>query len=239
MFENKKKIIGVIGAMQSEIDALKEKITDAKVLTVSGIDYVYGEMYGVNVVAAVSGVGKVFAAICTQTMILTFHPEIVINIGVGGSLTDKLDISDLAIANQVVQHDMDTSAVGDPIGLISGINKVYLPCSEKEVALLEECAKELHISFCVGTIASGDCFVKTTQKRTEIVNNFGAIVAEMEGASIGHVCYVNNVDCCVIRAISDNGDENSHMDYYESLGMATKVSLAMIDLYLQKCADRC
>lgn len=234
MFTDKnRKTIGIIGAMQSEVDAIKEKITDAKSVTISGITFVYGELYAVNVVAAVSGIGKVFAAICTQTMILTFQPDLVVNIGVGGSLSKDLDIADVAIASRVVQHDMDTSALGDPRGLISGINIVYFPCDEQIVGAFSACAKTLGIHSREGVIASGDCFISDSKKKQELVECFDAIVCEMEGASIGHVCYVNKVPFAVLRAISDNGDENSENDYFTSLTKASNVALALMDAYLQ------
>lgn len=233
MFNDKeRKIIGIIGAMKSEVDALKEKIIDAQTITISGVEFVYGQFGNVNIVAAMSGIGKVFAAICAQTMILTFKPELVINIGVGGALQSGLNIADAAIAESVVQHDMDTTPIGDPLGLISGINIVNIPCSADFVDRMEKCAKELGINFKRGVIASGDCFVNDKAKKQSIVDNFDAIVCEMEGASVGHVCYVNNIEFGVLRTISDNGDENSGNDYFESLEKASNAALEITYAFL-------
>lgn len=238
MFEDQtRKTIGIIGAMKSEIDALKEKIENPKSLTVSGIEYIYGALYNVNVVAAQSGVGKVFAAMCAQTMILTFHPDQLLNIGIGGALSPGLEIGDIAIANQLVQHDMDTSAVGDPVGLISGINIVYLPCTERITAELETCAGELGLHYETGVIASGDCFVSSSKQKRRIVELFSGIVSEMEGAAIGQVCYVNGVDYCVVRAISDTADENVENDYFVSKEKACAAAQALTDAYLKKCVN--
>lgn len=234
MFNDKeRKIIGIIGAMKSEVDALKEKIIDAQTITISGVEFVYGRFGNVNIVAAMSGIGKVFAAICAQTMILTFKPELVINIGVGGALQSGLNIADAAIAESVVQHDMDTTPIGDPLGLISGINIVNIPCSADFVDRMEKCAKELGINFKRGVIASGDCFVNDKAKKQSIVDNFDAIVCEMEGASVGHVCYVNNIEFGVLRTISDNGDENSGNDYFESLEKASNAALEITYAFLE------
>lgn len=228
------KTIGIIGAMDSEVQRLKEFISVDETVTISGIDYVCGQFEGKKVIIAKSGVGKVFAGICAQTMIITFNPDILINVGVAGSLSKDLDIADVAIANNVVQYDMDTTAVGDPLGMISGINIIYLPCDQSIVDGLSECANELEIKSKVGTIASGDSFVNSREKKKYIVDNFSAISCEMEGAAIGQVCYVNKVPFCVIRAISDNGDENSENDYFVSMTKASGVAMDLTEKYLQK-----
>jgi len=228
-----KKTIGVIAAMKSEIEALKANLKNTKTETFSGVEYLSGEMYNVNIVAAQCGIGKVFAAVCAQTMILKYKPDMIVNIGVAGSLTRELDIADVAIADSLVQHDMDTSPLGDPVGLISGINIVNIPCDADLVAAFEAAAKENGVNFKSGVIASGDCFVSGKDKKKTIVDNFGAIACEMEGASIGHVCYINNMPCCVLRAISDNGDENSGNDYMVSLGKASKVEQLLMDTFLK------
>ena len=235
MFTNSnKKIIGIIGAMKSEIEAVQGMVENSKTVKIGGTDYVYGEIYGVNVVVAMCGIGKVFAAMCAQTMILTFKPDVVINVGVAGSLSSKLGIGDLAIADSVVQHDMDTTPVGDPLGLISGINIINFPCSAEYVSIFETCAKELEANYEIGVIASGDCFVNGKEMKKRITDNFNAISCEMEGGSIGHVCYMNDTKFCVVRAMSDCGDENSHNDYAVSLAKASDVAFKLLDRFLRK-----
>lgn len=223
--------------MKPEVDAVKELLKNGGTHTVSGIEFVYGELFGMNVVAAVCGVGKVFAAICAEAMIVTFRPDAVINAGVGGSLTDKLDIGDAGIATSVVQHDMDTTPLGDPKGLISGINKVYFECDAKCVELLQQAADEHGIRSAQGVIASGDRFVNSASMRDELRNDFSAIVCEMESGAIGHVCYVNEVPFCVLRTISDNGDDDSHNDYAQSLAMAAKAELEILVSFLEKLGE--
>ena len=119
--------IGVIGAMQIEVDNLKASMSDISTKEYSGVTYVCGTIGDKEVVAAVCGIGKVFAAICAEAMILEFHVDYVINIGVGGTLCKELGVMDVAVADKVVQHDMNTTPLGDPVGLLSGINEVYLP----------------------------------------------------------------------------------------------------------------
>lgn len=231
--DNSRKTVGVIAAMQSEIEALKAEIAQPQRLTVSGIEFVYGEMYGVNVVMAISGIGKVFAGMCAQTMILKFSPDCIINIGVAGSLAEDLKIADAAIGTAVVQHDMDTTAIGDPPGLISGINKVYFECCETCAGLLESIAQKNGIHTKKGVMASGDCFVHGAQRRADIISNFSAITCEMESGAIGQVCYVNDVPFAVLRTVSDSGDENSDTDYAQSLEKASNVGIAITKQFLK------
>ncbi len=226
-------IIGIIAAMDSEIAAIKESMTDKTVETVSGIEFVKGNLCGKNAVVAKCGIGKVFAAICAQTMILKYSPSLVINTGVGGTLTDKLNIGDIAIASDVVQHDMDTSPLGDPVGLISGINVVHFPADSRAIELIGKAADSLSVNNVKGTIASGDQFIASKEKKAYIVEKFGAIACEMEGAAIGHVCYVNDTPFAVIRAISDSADDSSHMDYGEFLKIAAERSFKVVTEFVE------
>ena len=218
--------IGVIGAMQMEVDNLQANMTDTKVVEYSGITFVEGKIDGKSVVAAKCGIGKVFAAICAQTMILEFNVDMIVNIGVAGSLTKDLSVFDVAVATNVVQHDMDTSALGDPVGLLSGINMVLLPADEKMVEHMCTCLKNKGINYKKGTIATGDQFVATKEKKDEIVDKFDAIAAEMEGGSIGHVCYVNNVPFTILRSISDS--EGGAVDYATFAEKAAQQSIDVV-----------
>ena len=119
-------MIGIIGAMKVELEALKARLQDVTVTRISGVDFYSGKLHGTDVVATVSGVGKVFAAVCAQTMVLKFGVNAIINTGVAGGLSPNLKLGEVAIASQVCQHDMDTSGVGDPKGLISGSIKSSL-----------------------------------------------------------------------------------------------------------------
>lgn len=221
--------IGIIGAMDIEVTALKEKLTNKEQVTVSGIDFFCGELRGKQVVVAKCGIGKVFAAICAQTMILRFGVTHVVNTGVAGTLTEKLGLLDVAIADGVVQHDMDTSPIGDPVGLISGINKVVLPTSRALAALAERAAESIDKNTLTGIVASGDQFISDPERKKFITDNFGAICCEMEGASIGHVCYVNGVECLIVRSISDSADGSAHMDYPQLVSHAAAQSQAIVE----------
>lgn len=204
---------GIICALEYEASLLISKLENKKETTITNINFYEGTLNGKDIVIAVCGVGKVFAAICTQTMILKFSPDLIINTGVAGAIHPLLKCGDIAIATSVVQHDMDTSPLGDPIGLISGINKIYFECNEAVVCKINEIAKSLGLNVLSGTIASGDQFVASFEKKEFIQNNFNAIACDMEAAAIGHSCFVNNTAFCIIRAISDSADGSAHIDY--------------------------
>ena len=226
-------MIGIIAAMNVEMESLRSYMENTETDVISGIRFVRGTLEGKEVVTAVCGIGKVFAALCAQTMILHYSPDRIINTGVAGTLTDKLDICSIAVSSAVVQHDMDTSPIGDPLGLISGINKIELPADRIMSGQLSACAKIMGIKTETGIIASGDQFVASSERKAFIVDHFKAIACEMEGAAIGQVCYVNKVPFCVLRAISDSADGSSHMDYPTFAKMAAEQSVALLRRFLR------
>ena len=222
-------LVGIIGAMDIEVQSLKEISEDVITETISSVEFFKGKISGVDTVVASSGVGKVNAAVCAQTMILKYAPDYIINIGVAGGLSPELGIGDIAVAKNVVEHDMDTSPIGDELGFITGINTVFIPCDEKLSQMMYEAANRVDgIKGICGTIASGDQFIASDAQRKHIIDNFGAVAAEMEGASIGHVCMMNNVKCGVLRAISDGANSDSAMDFPTFTKMAAANSVKII-----------
>ncbi len=226
--------IGIIGAMDIEVAELISSMENIKKETISSTVYYEGTLQGRNVVVAKCGVGKVHAAVCAQTMILKYKPDCIITTGVAGSLNSDLDIADLVISESVVQHDYDTSGFGDPVGLISGINLINIPCSKTLVEKIQSSAKTIEgTNVIVGTIASGDQFICSQDRKDYIVKHFDALCAEMEGAAIGHVCYLNNVDFCIVRAISDKADGSAHMDFPSFTKIAANKSTQLISTFLK------
>ena len=225
-------MIGIIAAMNVEMESLRSHMTHTQTETISGVTFVRGTLEGKEVVTAVCGIGKVFAALCAQTMILKYSPECIINTGVAGTLTDALSIGSIAVSSALVQHDMDTSPIGDPLGLISGINIIEIPADAQLSAQLSSCAAELNVKTVTGVIASGDQFVASAERKTFITEHFSAIACEMEGAAIGQVCYVNQIPFCVLRAISDSADGSSHMDYPVFVKMAAEQSVRLLRRFL-------
>ena len=222
-------LTGIIGAMSVETDAIKALIEAPVAERVGNIEFVKGRLCGKDVVVAQCGIGKVFAAICAEAMILKYSPDRIINTGVAGTLSDKVGLLDIAVSSSVVEHDMDTSPLGDPVGLISGINIVNIPASERLVAEICSAAERLGKAHSVGVIASGDQFIADKEKKDRIRDTFSAIACEMEGAAIGQVCYVNGVDFAVIRCISDNADSDAgEMDDPTLCEKAAKQSQALL-----------
>ncbi len=227
-------MIGIIGAMDIEVNELISQLENKTLTKISGINFYSGKMFEKDVVIAKCGVGKVNAAVCAQTMILTYRPDVVINTGVAGSLSEKLNICDVAIATDVVQHDMDTSPLGDPVGFISGIDLVKIPCDIRISQLLYNSTKQIDGVNCeLGTIASGDQFLNSDDTKKKIVDNFGAIAGEMEGASIGHVAYLNNVPFSILRVMSDNASGESNIDFPKFCQIAAQKSIEICKNFIE------
>ncbi len=199
------KTIGIICAMQSELKYINAKFDSFTEKKVGSIVFYEGTMEGKRVITAKCGIGKVFAAMCAEAMILTFSPDVILNCGVAGGLADGLRAGDIVVADKVCQHDMDTTAFGDPKGLISTEDGdlVYVPCDEEIVKKLAQIATELGKRNITGTVATGDLFVSTPDVKASIRDSFNAAACEMEGASIGTVCYVNKIPYSILRGISD------------------------------------
>lgn len=223
--------IGIIGAMDSEVSSLIASLEEHTEQTIGSIKFHLGKLFDKKVAIAKCGIGKVFAALCAEAMIIAYAPKLIVNTGVGGGLAHGIKVCDIVVADKLVQHDMDTSPLGDPKGLISGINVIYFEADKKAADIVMTTAKKLSINSHIGTIASGDVFVSTSEQKKTIVDNFSASVCEMEGAAIAQVAYVNNTPFCVIRAISDSADEDSSMDYMNFLPLAannsTKITMEL------------
>ena len=134
-----------------------------------------------------------------------------------------------------MQHDMDTSPIGDPVGLISGINRVYFDTDTRALEILSDYAKDKAITSLVGTVATGDKFIAEKADKERISAQFGAVACEMEGGAIAHTAFVNETPFMVVRAISDSADGDASMDYPTFLPKAVKISteltLALVEKY--------
>ena len=216
--------IGIIGALADEVAGLIAALDEPMTETVGSVEFHTGILEGKRVAIARCGVGKVFAALCAEAMIITYSPRLIVNTGVGGGIARGISVCDIVVAESLVQHDMDTSPLGDPKGLISGINVVYFDTDTRAAGIVMRAAEKNSITVHRGIIASGDKFIASADDKTRISADFGASVCEMEGAAIAQVAFVNNTPFCVIRAISDSADEGSSMDYLQFLPIAAKNS---------------
>ena len=226
-------MIGIIGALDIELERLIDAMQEPVHREISGVPFTCGKLLRTDVVIARAGVGKVNAAVCAQTMALIYEPELIINSGVSGALSPDLRVGDVVIGTDVVQHDVDTTALGDEPGFVSTVDRLSFPLDNFASTAIAAAAEELGIRAVRGRIASGDQFVASTERKEEIVRLFSAVTCEMEAGAIAHVCFLNRVSCAVIRCISDGGNEEAPMSYEEFLPLAAKNSSELTLAYLK------
>ena len=215
-------MIGIIGAMDEEVAILKESMEVQDTMERAGMTFVKGIMSGKEVVVVRSGIGKVNMGICAQILIDCFGVDTLINTGVAGSLDADINIGDIVISTDAVQHDMDVSMLGDPVGQIPRMDTLSFPADEelvkKAVAANEKANPDIHTF--TGRVASGDQFISDKEVKERIVSLFHPMCVEMEGAGIAQAAYLNKVSYVIIRAISDKADNSATMDYPEFVKMA-------------------
>ena len=222
-------MIGIIGAMDEEVAMLKEKLTEVQVETKAAMDFYKGKLEGKDVVVVRSGIGKVNAAMCAQILADVYHADHVINTGIAGSLKAEINIGDIVISTDAVQHDMDVSMLGDPVGQIPRMDTLSFPADKelvkKAVAANEKANPDIHTF--TGRVASGDQFISDKEVKERIVSLFHPMCVEMEGAGIAQAAYLNKVSYVIIRAISDKADNSATMDYptFEKKAIAHSVRL--------------
>lgn len=196
-------MFGIVAAMGVEVKSILDTMSVEKEVLISNIKYCVGMFCGKKIIVSICGVGKVNAAVGTQSLILNFNPNFVLNIGLAGASDPELLVGDLVIANEVVQHDVDTTALGDPLGMVSSVNIVKFPCSKDLIEKFFNSLKPKNKVF-LGTVASGDKFLKEKSEIIKVRKNFGALAADMEAGSIAQVCYLNRVKFCCLKIISDS-----------------------------------
>ena len=207
--------IGIIGAMEEEVATIKEHMTDKKETTVAGMVFCEGKLDGKDVVVVKCGIGKVNAGVCTQTLIDRFSADSVINTGVAGSLDADIDIGDIVVSTDAVQHDFDLTPIGYAPGELDSPKTVAISADEKmrekAVAAVKEIASD--VSVFEGRVCSGDQFLASREQKERIVSTFGGMCCEMEGAAIAQVCSLNDTPFVIIRAISDKADDSEELSY--------------------------
>ncbi|MDR2615601.1 MAG: 5'-methylthioadenosine/adenosylhomocysteine nucleosidase [Oscillospiraceae bacterium] len=223
-------IVGIIGAMDAEIASLKNELENPRNKTVMGIEFVSGKLEGRDVVVAKCGMGKVQAAMCATIMINDFNAAKLINTGVGGAVYQKLLIGDVVVSSDTCLHDVDLTAIGEPLGKLPNLNTVNFPADKVLIGLAvsagENVLREHNVH--VGVIATGDQFIASKAKKDFIRDNFGAYAADMEGGAIGEVCHLNKIPYVVIRAVSDNADEAAGGDFMFSVDETAQSSAAIV-----------
>lgn len=226
------RTIGIIGAMDLEIEGIRGIANVISVKNIAGMDFALGSMEGKNVVIAKCGVGKVNAACCTQIMSDMYGVDCVINVGVAGGLAKGLEIGDVVISSDVCQHDMDVTGLGYGLGIIPDMECSLFEADEKLTEAAKKALLTCGIKGMIGRVAGGDVFVCDGTLKEKIVNNFGAACCEMEGGAIAQVCYLNKLPFVIIRAISDSADDEGSMDYPEFKKLAAANSQRILKVML-------
>lgn len=230
-------MLGIIGAMDEEVLEIKNALKDVTVEAAAGMDFYRGKVNEKEVVVVRSGIGKVNAAVCSQILVDKFGAEAIVNTGIAGSLKAEIDIGDIVLSSDSVQHDVDAAGFGYPAGQIPRMDTFAFPADQKLLKLAEKCCRQVNpdIKIFVGRVVSGDQFISDKEKKQQLIDNFGGFCTEMEGAAIAQVCYLNHIGCLIIRAISDKADDSATVDYptfeAKAIEHSVKLLLAMAAEY--------
>lgn len=223
--------IGIIGAMDLEVETLKSHMTNVNITKKAGMDFHEGTLNGASVVVVRCGIGKVNAALCVQILADLFQVTHLINTGVAGSLNAKLDIGDILISQDALHHDMDVSALGYPLGEVPQMGRLEFPADSRMMELAKtSCGRvcdDIHAIY--GRVVSGDQFISDGEVKDKLITVFHGDCAEMEGASIAHGAYLNGLPFVIIRAISDKADGSAQMDYPQFEKAAAEHSAKLVE----------
>lgn len=207
--------IGIIGAMEEEINPLLEAAQINNRRVVAGMEYCEGTLEGKPVVIVQCGMGKVNAGICANTLINDFSCTKLINTGAAGSLDNQINIGDVVVSVDAVQHDFDVSTIGFKKGEIPYTGLYAFPADEAmrkaAVEAVREAAPEVGVF--EGRVCSGDQFISTNEQKEQITSSFGGMCSEMEGAAVAQACYLNETPFVIIRAISDKADGSQAVEF--------------------------
>ena len=221
-------MIALYYAMPKEIDSLLKDNAAALMQTIAGVSF-----YKItdDIIAVAGGIGKVNAAMAAQLCISLYKPDIIINVGVAGCFKN-VEIGTLMIADKYIQHDVDTTGCGDPIGLVSTVNIVEFPVSRTEQT--KNILNQMNISYLCGTGATGDWFARHGERAKWIADTFHPLFIEMEGCAIAQVCMRNHVDFIALKSVSDClfGNDNYDFNFPKAMeninGIALKFAKALI-----------
>lgn len=221
---------GIIGAMESEVNAIYAQMENKEIVEYNGIKFYKGSLYGKDVVVIQCGIGKVNAALCTQLLILKFGVDKVVNTGIAGATGTDLNIYDFVVSTETVYHDFDTQFFGYKLGQVPGLPEAF-KADENLVESVVSAFNNSNLSsehkIRTGLIASGDQFIAGGEKKNFIVSNFHPLCVEMEGCAVAHTCYKNNVPFVVVRCMSDCADDTVQVRYDEAEASALSSTMLL------------
>lgn len=226
---SKFKTIGIIGAMDEEVHKIKEILTDVTITDIASMEFYEGKLYDVDVVIVRSGIGKVNAGICAQILADRFKVSAIINTGIAGSLNADINIGDIVLSTDAIQHDVDAQAFGYEPGVIPRLEEsTFVADQELRMVAKQSCETVLSkVHVFEGRVLSGDQFISDKDKKEWLTNQFSGFCTEMEGAAIAQAASLNHIPFLIIRAISDKADNSAEMDYpaFESMAIEHSVML--------------
>ena len=222
--------IGIIGAMDEEVCAIKEQMQDVTVKVIASMEFFEGTLENKDTVIVRCGVGKVNAAVCTQILADQFHVEAIINTGVAGALRDEINIADIVLSTDAQQHDMDAIGFGYPAGVIPRMERSVFIADEQLLALAKKVSEQQlpGIGIHTGRVVSGDQFISDDGKKAWLVSTFGGYCTEMEGAAIAQTAYLNRIPFLIIRAISDKANHSAEMTYESFIKIAIENTVKLL-----------
>ena len=225
------KKIGIIGAMELEVEALKEQMDVKNIIEKASMKLYEGTLRGKDVVIVQCGIGKVNAGICVQILADLFQVDAVINTGVAGSLRAEINIGDIVVSTDACEHDMDVTALGYKQGIIPQMKESFFKADRQLVEAAIEVCREVNpdINVYEGRVLSGDQFISGEEIKNKLIDLFDGSCTEMEGAAIAHAAFLNEIPYVVIRAISDKADGSAHMDYPEFERAAAAHSAKLVE----------
>jgi adenosylhomocysteine nucleosidase len=233
----KMKKIGIIGAMEEEVELFIEAMDVDDVVAKAGMVYYMGKISGKDVVVVECGIGKINAAVCTQVLISEFGVDAVINTGVAGSLKNTLNIGDILVSTDTLNHDMDTTPFGDPFGQVPRMKEFAFKADPDMVEKIVEIGSNLHgVKVDTGRVLSGDQFITDGAKKQWLIKKFNGSCVEMEGVAVGQTCYRHKIPFVILRAISDKSDGTAYVDYPTFKEQAIKNFTVLLKDYLAQLA---
>ncbi|GAA5192146.1 5'-methylthioadenosine/S-adenosylhomocysteine nucleosidase [Ferrimonas gelatinilytica] len=226
--------IGIIGAMEQEVSLLRNQINNLSIDTIAGIEFYQGTIGSTEVILTRSGIGKVAAATATAILMERFGPEAVINTGSAGGFAKSLAIGDVVISSEVRHHDADVTAFGYEMGQLPGQPAAFQPDPKLVAAAKTSVDRVGEVKAIEGLICTGDSFIADPKRTAVMLAHFPTMAAcEMEAAAIAQVCHQFGTPFVVIRAISDNANDDSAVDFDSFIVKAgehsAKVVLAMLE----------
>jgi adenosylhomocysteine/aminodeoxyfutalosine nucleosidase len=219
--------IAIMGAMPEEIEPLLEKVENIKKIEYANNSYYEATYKGKELVIAYSKIGKVFSSLTASTLLEKFGCSTLLFSGVAGAINPELKIGDLIIADKLCQHDLDISIFGHAYGYVPE-GAVFIESDAKLREIAKRVAVKNELSLIEGTIATGDQFVASNERKAFITANFKADALEMEGASVAVVCDALNVPFFILRAISDTANDDAGIDFDEFMIGSAKISANFI-----------